>query len=134
MIFEMTLKIFGILIFSFLLCAIDLRADIIAIGSMTTVSNATVNSSTLFTNNIPLGSGKFSIANNGLTSTNALTAQRQFSIDGTNWIGYGGPYTPSSTNASAGDNYGPVSLTIPIYTRLSVTTTNSVQLNATFAP
>jgi hypothetical protein len=117
----------------FLFLSLRGNAALTAFGTLSTVNNTTTNSVALQTNSQPVAVGTFVISNGGLASTNALAGIRQFSVDGTNWIGLGAAYTPSGTNAGS-DTIAPQVITIPVYLRFSVTTTNSVQVGATYFP
>jgi len=116
-----------------MLLALRSSAAITAFGSLSPVNVTTTNSVSLQTNTATASVGTFIITNGGLPATNALTGQRQFSVDGTNWFAIGPAYTPSVTNAN-GEAYGPAVLSIPIYTRLSVTTTSNVLVGAVYLP
>lgn len=125
--------LFTLLFFALLFLSANSRAAVTAFGSLSLVSVATTNSVSVQTNTSPTAVGTFIIANGGLPNTNALTGQRQFSLDGVNWTSIGTAYTPSVTNAN-GEAYGPAVLNIPIYTRLSVTTTSNVLVGAVYVP
>lgn len=116
-----------------LFLAVNSRAAVTAFGAMSSVNVATTNSASLQTNSTSAAVGTFIITNGGLPNTNALTGQRQFSLDGVNWTTIGTAYTPSITNAN-GEAYGPAVISIPIYTRLSVTTTSNILVGAVYVP
>lgn len=126
-------RLYSILILFALFLGFRANAALTAFGVLSTVNNTTTNSVTLQTNTQPIAVGTFVISNGGLASTNALSGVRQFSVDGTNWFGLGTPYTPSGTN-SGSDTIAASVISVPVYFRLSVTTTNSVQVGAVYIP
>lgn len=102
----------------------------VLIGSLQTVNNTTVNSAGVIlpetANVLP---HTLTIQTAGLTATTALSVAGQVSLDSNNWVTVA-TYLPSSTNA------GTVIWTtgqtnMPIYARVAVTTTNSVQIGIT---
>jgi hypothetical protein len=126
-------RFYSILFLACVLFGLNSRGALTAFGTLSTVDTATTNSVSLQTNSANVALGTFIVSHNGLTSTNALAGSRQFSVDGTNWLSLGTAYGPSLTNASS-DTLSPVVISIPIYLRLSVTTTNPVQVGAVYLP
>jgi hypothetical protein len=95
------------------------RAQVIAIGSGTVLSNATVNSSILQTNQVQEKVGQFIVAHGAMASTNDLAGFNGFSIDGVNWITNVPPvYNPVSTNAG-GDIIYQATYTLNVYNRVT---------------
>lgn len=98
---------------------LSVRAQVIAIGSGTVLSNATVNSSILQTNQIQEKVGEFIITHGAMASTNDLAGFNGFSLDGVSWITNIPPvYNPTTTNAG-GDIIYQATYTLPIYNRVT---------------
>ncbi len=95
------------------------------IGSMQNV-NGTANSTGLVAGTVNVPRGTFLISNGGLTQTNALLVNVQYSLDNTNWLTMA-TYGPSSTNSTT-DTFIPAISPPNIYMRVQVVTTNSVSM------
>ena len=103
----------------------------ILVGSMATINNTTSNSVSVAAGTLTLPGGYFLIQNGGLTATNALVVNAQFSTDNTNFTTVA-TYYPTATNATTDKFFVSSAGLQTVYFRLSVVTTNSVQVGATF--
>src|ERR1039457_6852800 len=102
-----------------LMFALSARAQVQAIGSGTVLSNATVNSAILQTNQIQEKVGQFIITHGAMVSTNDFAGFNGFSLDGVNWITNVPPvYNPVTTNAG-GDIIYQATYTLNVYNRVT---------------
>ena len=113
-----------------LLC-LPARADTTVFGSLTPVTNTTVYSSVIQTNTISFTTGRFLVSNGGMLNTNAFAGVRQFSVDGINFTNIGSTYRPSGTNAAT-ETVPQAIISIPIYFRMSATTTGAVSVGVVY--
>ncbi len=97
------------------------RADTVIFGSLISMVTSPTNSAVLQTNTVSIPVGKILISNGGLTVTGAFTGNLQFSVDRTNYLNIGTPYSPAATNATT-DTIQPQIVSFPIYFRLSAST------------
>lgn len=101
-------------------------ASSVLIGSLTTVNNTTANSASSQIGSFLASPGTFSITNNGLSATSALTVNLQWSIDNSNWTNVA-TFNPPSTNAAT-YQWAPQVSAQPFWQRIQVVTTNNVQV------
>ena len=98
------------------------------VGGLITVNNTTnVTGATAFGAFKCFPPASFAITNSGLTATNALRVNGQFSLDGSNWTTVV-TYWPSATNAT-NEAWYPAAAAQTAYWRLQTITTNSVDLS-----
>lgn len=100
-------------------------------GTLATVNNTSSNTTAVVSGTVTLPRGTFSVSNGGLTATNACAVIEQVSVDGLNWTSVRTNYftaTNAATQAFAGGNVAALSVS----TRLLFTTTNSVNVGASY--
>lgn len=103
----------------------------ILLGSMTTVNNASSNSTAVTAGTLTLPGGKVQLQHNGLAATNDIKCVLQFSTDNTNFVSISTNY-PAGTNAATENFYVPS--TYPsVYYRVVITTTNSQSVFVNYA-
>jgi hypothetical protein len=104
------------------------------LGSMVTVDTTTSNSPAASVGTFTVPRGALYLAHGALTATNNLPVKIQLSLDGTNFITVSTNW-PSSTNATAAtpETIWPAFTGNSVYMRISVTTTNSVEVGATYS-
>jgi hypothetical protein len=97
-------------------------------GGLVSVNNTTSNMAPITIGNFLPPQGLFYFQNGGLSTTQALKANIQLGIDGTNWLTVA-TYRPSGTNAT-NEAFSP-SIVQSIFLRCQEVTTNNVQFGAT---
>ncbi len=116
--------------FCFLLSAFPARSGVL-IGSLSPITTASTNSSTIITNTVNLSVPVIFVSNNGLAITNAYSGLFRYSFDGTTFYTNSSPvWYPTVTNAAT---YTILSqnIAVPVYIQLlAITNTaNTVTIN-----
>lgn len=131
MIFDHMKKTFALLAAVAAICLVAYAGTTTLLGTLITVNNTTSNTVAVVSGTVPAPRGTFVVAHNGLTATNALVCTEQLSIDNTNWITVN-TFTFAATNATAQSFLGGNYTNRTIYTRLAITTTNSVDVGVSY--
>ena len=96
-------------------------------GGLVTVSSTTSNFTSVAFTNRGYPKPQFAISHGALTATNDLPVLLQFSVDNTNWITVA-TYRPAGTAATNSEQWIPTLTNQVNYWRVSVTTTNAVDV------
>jgi hypothetical protein len=128
-------KLLSLLVLAAVLAGVNSPAAIL-IGSLSTITTAQTNSTTILTNTSYVSIPQVTVSNNVLAITNAYSGLFRFSIDnGTTWFTNNSPvFIPTATNAASYTVYAQT-VQIPIQIQLVAITntanTSTIQIGVT---